>query len=213
MNRYFAPVMQSSRIGMIQGCCDLLDGLLAVADLASSPEQLAMELERLFIYALTWSVGGLLEDNDRAKFTEYICNLTTVGLPTFTTEGDTLYEYRVNPDSMEWERWKAPEWEYPVDVAEPNFANMLVPTIESARVGFIIEQLQKRKKGVLMTGSSGTAKSSIAAMFFANNMSESMKVKTICFSSATTPAGFQVALEMELDKRSGKTFGPPAVPK
>ena len=62
-----------------------------------------MELERLFIYALTcgrWY--GLLEDNDRVKFTEYICNLTTVGLPTFTTEGDTLYEYRVNPDSMEW---------------------------------------------------------------------------------------------------------------
>ena len=124
--------MQSSRIGMILGCCDLLDGLLAVADLAPSAEQLAIELERLFIYALTWSVGGLLEDNDRAKFTEYICNLTTVGLPTFSTEGDTLYEYRVNPDSMEWERWKAPEWEYPTDMAEPNFANMLVPTIESA---------------------------------------------------------------------------------
>ena len=168
-----------------------------------------MELERLFIYALTWSVGVSLEDKDGAKFTEeYICNLTSVGLPLFPP-GATLYEYRVNPDIVEWERWRAPEWEYPTDVAEPNFANMLVPTIEeSARVSFIIEQLQ-RKKGVLMTGSSGTTKSSIAAMFFANNMSESMKVKTIYFSSATTPAGFQVALEMELDKRSGKNFGPP----
>ena len=64
-----------------------------------------------------------------------------------------------------------------------------------------------------MTGSSGTAKSSIAAMFFANNMSESMKVKTICFSSATTPAGFQVALEMELDKEAERPSAPLAVLK
>ena len=162
-----------------------------------------MELERLFIYTVTWAIGGLLEDQERKYFTEYISKLTTVGLPTIDTEGDTLYEYRVNPDSMEWERWKAPDWEYPTATEEPNFSNMLVPTIESARVSFIIEQLQKRRFGALMTGSSGTAKSSIAAMFFENSRSEDMKVKTICFSSATTPAGFQVALEMEMDKRSG----------
>jgi dynein heavy chain len=209
MNKHFHPVMYNSRIGMVQGCCNLLDGILAAADLAPNQDQLAVELERLFIYSITWAIGGLLEDAERKLFTEYIAKLTTVGFPTIANEGDTLYEYRVNPDSMEWERWKAPEWEYPSSLEEPNFSNMLVPTIESARVSFIIEKLQARKKGALMTGSSGTAKSSIAAMFFENNKSDDMKVKTICFSSATQPAGFQVALEMEVDKRSGKNFGPP----
>ena len=137
---------------MIEGLCNLLDGLLSVADLASSSDQLAIELEKLFIYALTWAIGGILEVDDRPKFTEYITNISTTALPTMTEEGDTLYEYRVNPDSMEWERWKAPEWEYPHHVDEPNFSNMLVPTIESTRASFILGQLHKQKKGVMMTG-------------------------------------------------------------
>ena len=83
------------------------------------------------------SVGGLLEVDDRMKFTQYV--LTTAGnnktaLPTLQVrvhrlnhcfssnplslifgiqEGDSLFEFHVNSDSMEWERWVAPNWEYP----------------------------------------------------------------------------------------------------
>jgi dynein heavy chain len=38
---------------------------------------------------------------------------------------------------------------------------------------------------------------------------EIMFVKRINFSSATTPARCQNAIEVELDKRGGKSFGPP----
>ena len=210
-NKNLKPVMTITRVGMIEGMLHLLDGLLSVSDLApeSSAAQLAVELERLFIYSLTWAVGGLCESEDRAKFSDYVMQLSEVGVPTLKEQSDTLFEYRVNPDSMEWERWKAPEWEYPHDVEEPNFSNMLVPTIETTRSLFIIDNLQKKKNPVLMTGSSGTAKSAVAAMFFDIIKSDDMRVKNINFSSATPPAGFQVSLEAELDKRSGKNFGPP----
>ena len=46
-------------------------------------------------------------------------------------------------------------------------------------------------------------------MFFDKINGEEMRVKNICFSSATMPSGLQVTLESEMDKRSGKTFGPP----
>jgi dynein heavy chain len=36
-----------------------------------------------------------------------------------------------------------------------------------------------------------------------------MRLKKICLSSATSPAMFQNTLELELDKRGGKNFGPP----
>ena len=151
INKHCKPVVYCTRIGMIQGCMNLLDGLLSVSDLASNAEQLAAELERLFVYALTWSVGGNLETADRAKFTEYITKISTAGMPTISVAGDSLHEYRVNPDSMEWERWKAPEWEYPRNLEEPDFSNMLVPTIESTRSGFILTQLHKQSKACLMT--------------------------------------------------------------
>lgn len=48
-------------------------------------------------------------------------------------------------------------------------------------------------QGVLMTGSSGTAKTSTALLFFDNSMEQdNMRLKKICFSSATSPAMFQV---------------------
>jgi len=210
IQKHCRPVMQVSRVGMIEGCCQLLDSLLSISDLASNSDQLALEIERLFLYSLTWSVGGLLEVDDRIKFTKYISDISTDAMPSLTAElKDTLFEFHINTDSMEWERWKAPEWEYPSTLDDPDFSNMLVPTIESTRASYILFHLHKRRRGTLMTGSSGTAKTSTALMFFDQVQSDAMRIKKICCSSATSPANFQLTLELELDKRSGKNFGPP----
>jgi len=226
INKQCKVVVASCRVGMIEGCCHLLDGLLATADLATANVvSLGEELERLFIYAIAWSVGGLLETEDRKKFTEYFIeraggekfvadkpapvNPPSYPLPPLTSENDTLFEYMVNTDSMEWERWTTPTWEYPSHLEEPDFSNMLVPTIETTRATFILQKLHSQRHAALMTGSSGTAKTSTALMFFDNMPQENMKIKKVCFSSATTPAMFQVSIESELDKRGGKNFGPP----
>ena len=66
------PVMYCTRIGMMEGCFNLIDGLLPLCDLASNPADLAIELEKLFVYSLSWAVGGLLESDDRAKLTNYL---------------------------------------------------------------------------------------------------------------------------------------------
>jgi dynein heavy chain len=118
---------------MIEGCCQLLDGLLDISDLSSSNDALILEIERLFIYSLTWAVGGLLEAEDRVKFSHHISNiaLSTTGksaLPNLL-DSDTIFEFKINSDSMEWERWSAPQWEYPALIEVPDFSSMLVPTI------------------------------------------------------------------------------------
>lgn len=216
LNKNCKPSVSCARVGMIEGCCQLLDGLLSVADLAPTSDALAAELERLFIYAVSWSIGGLLEVDDRRKITIYIKSISeaspnaTKGIfPTFADTEDTIFEYRVNTDSMEWERWVAPLWEYPSSIEEPDFSSMLVPTVETTRASFILGHLHARKRAALMTGSSGTAKTSTAQIFFDNLHNDTVRLKKICFSSATSPNMFQITLEAELDKRGGKSFGPP----
>lgn len=209
------PVMSVSRVGMIEGCCHLLDGLLEVADLATGNEEMSIELERLFIYALTWSVGGLLEVEDRKKFTAHIKSIASTSgnptnVPVMDSPEDTLFEFRVNTDSMEWERWVAPSWEYPTGIEDPDFSSMLVPTVETNRSSYILANLHRKKRAALMTGSSGTAKTSTALMFFDTIQTDQMKLKKVCFSSATSPFLLQTTLELELDKRGGKSFGPPS---
>eukprot|EP01041_Mallomonas_annulata_P002980 gene2980-5847_t len=213
INKVCKPVIQCSRVGMIEGCCNLLDGLLDVCDLAPTPDLLTTEVERLFLYSVTWAVGGILEADDRVKFTSHITSLAeqfgSHSLPTMKVEGDTLFEYRINTDSMDWERWAAPTWEYPTNIEEPDFSSMLVPTMETTRASFLLLQLHKRKRGVLMTGGSGTAKTSAALMFLDTIGSDTMRLKKTCFSSATSAANFQMTVESELDKRGGKNYGPP----
>jgi dynein heavy chain len=208
------PVLPSARVGMIEGCCHLLDGLLDICNLATSADSLRLELERLFLYALCWAVGGLLETDDRQKLSVYLsglvskCDSGAQIMPNFESPNDTFFEFRINTDSMEWERWIAPIWEYP-PIDEPDFSSMLVPTVESTRASFILQALHPKRRGVMMTGSSGTAKTSTALMFFDSLHNENMRVKKLCFSSATTPFMLQSAIESELDKRGGKSFGPP----
>ena len=214
IGKHCTPVMEAPRVGMITGCCGLLDGLLSVADLATHPDELRREVERLFLYAITWSLGGLLEKEDRILFNDHLVSLVEDGgdsalLPPIQ-EGETLFDYRVNLDSMEWDKWAAPQWTYPSNIEEPDFSNMLVPTVETTRASFILSQMHKQGRCSILTGSGGTAKTSTALMFFDTfQYVDDMKLKKVCFSSATTPAIFQVTLEAELDKRGGKSFGPP----
>ena len=59
-----------------------------------------------------------------------------------------------------------------------------------------------------MVGGPGTAKTSTALMYF-EQFAENMMLKKVNFSSATTMEMFQMTITGELDKRGGKTFGPP----
>jgi dynein heavy chain len=110
---------------------------------------------------------------------------------------------------MEWERWTAPLWEYPHSIEDPDFSSMLVPTVETTRASYILQQMHRMNKSSLMTGSSGTAKTSTALLFFDSMQADNTRIKKICFSSATSPFLLQTTLELELDKRGGKSFGPP----
>lgn len=207
------PVVQCPRVGVIKGCCDLLDALLESSDLSNNPTILSVELERIFLYSVAWSVGGILEHDDRIKFTAYLLKIAdkSEAFPTIAV-GDTIFEHKINSFSMDWEKWVAPAWDYPTGPMDPDFSNLFVPTMASTRAAYILEHLHKRGRSTLLTGDSGTSKTSTALMFFNELLQrdpEATKIKKFSFSSATTLLIFQSSLDAELDKRGGKSFGPP----
>jgi dynein heavy chain, axonemal len=86
---------------------------------------------------------------------------------------------------------------------------LLVPTLDSTRGQFVVNRFHSKKRPVLLVGSSGTAKTSTINMFFGTFDADVRMSKTITFSSVTKSANCQIAIEGSLDKRGGKTFGPP----
>ena len=209
INKSCNTVLKLSRVAMMTRLFNLITAMLKTAELSTSPSDRDLELERLFLFALLWTVGGLFEEEDRIKFDEYLRGFTNL-LPVKVDAADTTYMYNVNSETMEWERWTAPQWKYPTHSEELDFSSLLIPTVDSTRALFLMNCLMNMKCPVLLTGGSGTSKTSTVEMYFEALDRDRTLVKRVNFSFATTPGMFQSSIDGELDKRGGKNFGPPS---
>nr|XP_013808177.1 PREDICTED: dynein heavy chain 5, axonemal isoform X2 [Apteryx mantelli mantelli] len=170
-------------------------------------------LERLYIFSLMWSVGALLELEDKCKMEHWLRNHATrkLDLPCIP-EGseDTMFDYYVASDGK-WMHWntRVEEYVYPSS-STPEYGSILVPSVDNVRTDFLIETIAKQGKAVLLIGEQGTAKTVIIKGFMSKYNPESHMAKSLNFSSATTPLIFQHTIESYVDKRMGTTYGPPA---
>ena len=110
-----------------------------------APKLSAEHLEKLYVFALMWSVGALLELNDRAKMEAFLMEQNELHLPP-TREGETIFEYVVD-NSGQWEHWssRVQEYIYPADKV-PEYASILVPNVDNVCTTFLIDTIAKQHK-------------------------------------------------------------------
>ena len=199
-----------SRVGMVEKTLTLMDALLSCMEISESIDDAHHELERCVLFSLTWGVAGLLESDDRLKWDAWLREMDSepTNMPLHVAAGESIFEYGINPETMEWERWSIPVYKPPKGDVE-DWSGVLVPTLETTRCGYILGQLRSRETPVLLLGGSGTAKTSTAYMFFDSLDGDKNIIKKMNFSFATTPGSFQGSIEAELDKQGGKSYGPP----
>jgi dynein heavy chain len=126
---------------------DLLQGLIN-KDKAPSSDVLG----RLYVFALMWSVGALLELFDRKKLEDFLMEKKNLDLPPIKGE-ETIFEYVVNAETGQWQHWstRVPEYSYPKD-SIPEYSSILVPNVDNIRTDFLIETVAKQEKSVLLIG-------------------------------------------------------------
>uniref|UniRef100_A0A8C1V1B6 Dynein, axonemal, heavy chain 5 like n=1 Tax=Cyprinus carpio TaxID=7962 RepID=A0A8C1V1B6_CYPCA len=201
-----SPKMQLLECMYIKQTIDLLQGLLPAVE---EKHLTAAHIKRLFIFAVMWSVGALLELDDRAKMEVYLKQHNAkLDLPT--TQGDqTIFEFVVSATG-EWDLWstRVPEYHYPKD-SVPDYASILVPNVDNIRTDFLMQTIMKQGKAVLLIGEQGTAKTVMIKGYMSKYDPETHLSKSLNFSSATLPGMFQQTIESYIDKRMGTTYGPP----
>ncbi|XP_069770267.1 dynein axonemal heavy chain 5 isoform X3 [Narcine bancroftii] len=170
-------------------------------------------LERLYVFCLMWSIGALLELEDRKKMEYWLRTHETIhlDLPSIPPGSeDTMFDYFVDYDGK-WLHWNTniEEYSYPTE-SSPEYSSILVPNVDNVRTDFIIRTIAKQGKAVLLIGEQGTAKTVIIKNYMSKYDSESHLGKIVNFSSASTPLMFQHTIESYVDKRMGTTYGPPA---
>ncbi|PKU48851.1 dynein heavy chain axonemal-like [Limosa lapponica baueri] len=201
------PKMPILECMYIKQAIDLLQGLLSDRD----EKQLSEEhIARLFIFAVMWSAGALLEPDDRLKMELFLRKHSAVKeLPAVNGE-ETMFEFGINACGQ-WEHWskKVPEYIYPKD-SVPEYTSILVPNVDSVRTDFLMHTIMRQGKAVLLIGEQGTAKTVMIKDYTSKYDPDVHLTKCLNFSSATLPNMFQRSIESYIDKRMGTTYGPPA---
>uniref|UniRef100_H2YD95 AAA+ ATPase domain-containing protein n=1 Tax=Ciona savignyi TaxID=51511 RepID=H2YD95_CIOSA len=174
-------------------------------------------LNKIFVFTLMWSIGAILELEDRYKLQQFLIGdswLTcTEGLdldtpPVDPSSDSSIFDFMVDGEG-EWAHWATRVSGEIID-STPEYTSILVPNVDNVRADYLISTCAKQGEGVLLIGEQGTAKTVIVKGVMSGYNPEQHLSKNMNFSSATTPMMFQRTIESYVEKRMGSTYGPPA---
>jgi dynein heavy chain len=111
------------------------------------------QLERLVLFSIMWSVGAVLELEDRSKMEQFVTTHPSKLDWPKCGENETIFEYVVNPKTGTWQHWsdRVEQFVYPTDTVL-EFINILVPNVDNVRTAFLIDTIAKQNKAVLLIG-------------------------------------------------------------
>uniref|UniRef100_H0V0D2 Dynein axonemal heavy chain 1 n=1 Tax=Cavia porcellus TaxID=10141 RepID=H0V0D2_CAVPO len=193
-----------------------------------SPEKLSRIpelIEPWFIFSLVWSVGATGDSHSRVNFSNWLRikmvkeNLTL----HFPAEG-LVFDYRledtgisnINDDDEEeeegkqvsWVKWMDPSASFTM-VPETNYCNIIVPTVDTVQMSYLLGMLLTNHKPVLCIGPTGTGKTLTISDKLLKNLPLEYVSHFLTFSARTSANQTQDLIDSKLDKRRKGVFGPP----
>jgi dynein heavy chain len=208
-------VIPIPNISMAQQLCQLLASMLTSELNITDPAT----IESVFIFCLTWSLGGQLVDASQEQFDSCLKKLAelpiienpnaSAGPGQIPAGHGTLFEYYFDTEEKKWVPWSAMVDEY-VAPADGKFSSIVVPTIDTTKLMQLMDIVVREQKPLLFVGDSGTAKTCTMDNYLLNKMDRNKNsVLNIGFSSRTSSMAVQRILEASVEKRTKDTYGPP----
>jgi dynein heavy chain len=163
----------------------------------------AGDLEGVFTFAVTWAIGGALVAGSRAAFNEVAKSCSSAPMP------ENLYDAFFDLDSGRWCAWKTLVPAY-VQPSPFEFSKIIVPTTENVLYTQLLTMIGRVQKPVLFVGEPGTAKTVTINNYLETLDQDKYLNLVINFSSRTTSLDVQNNIADNVDKRTGRVYGPPA---
>lgn len=227
-DKYIEPVQEFMRKGFkrctpirilccIRTICFMLEGLFADLDEGQKTQEV---MEDFFEFCVLWSFGGpLVVDkghgvDSRQDFHEMF--VATFGNTKLPKEG-MCFDYFYDATKKEYVHWSD---KLPVYEAQPighgpgkvAFSNIVVSTVDSVRLTWIMDLLAQNGHHVMFVGGAGTGKTTMMNNYL-HHTGDNFVSTVINMNYYADSKAFQTLFEQNIDKRSGKMFGPPATKK
>jgi len=215
-----ALVLQQSQVAHLNNFLRCLTIFIGGASFSDSPSDAAEEIERLFLFALICSFGSLVEATERSKFDALLRNIREpCKLPKGLDGGeDNCFHYFIDLPKTNWTKLSSSSWkesELGFDVANEyifreSCASMRVGSAQVARYSLLLELLQGNGVPTLLLGTPGGTKTTTGKLLAHHLLgrNENMSFTRIPLSASITPRALQEAIEGEIEKRGGRTYGP-----
>ncbi|KAL2609519.1 hypothetical protein R1flu_028092 [Riccia fluitans] len=211
LRKSLLETIPSVNINIVTTLCWYYQGLLQPARGITLREELSDQvtgtLSRIFAFSFVWSVGGNIRHTSIEKFDNFIrkeCE-TLAAYPS----GDTCFEYFVNVKEQALTPWEEviPGFTY---TPGSSFFSIMVPTLDTVRLGWLFELNIEIQRPVLFAGVSGGGKSAIVLdMLSKLTDTKNMMAIVLNFSAQTTSAATQEAIESKLEKKGKNRYGGP----
>ena len=222
--------LQMNDINLVQSSMRLYESLL---DEFKEPSRIAemnenlvkVWLQSLFLFSLVWGIGAIIGDvKGRSVLDKHLRKLL-VGDPDpelkpyikgpaqkvtqLFPDTRSVYDFKFDKSTGRWVQW--------MDTIESTainpgveFTQIIVPTTDTVRFGFLIKTLLTHHKNTLMVGPTGTGKTAYVKKFMMEEMDPERFVGNFMNFSAQTSANMtQDIIDGKLDKRRKGVYGPP----
>uniref|UniRef100_A0A8C3EP56 Dynein axonemal heavy chain 1 n=1 Tax=Corvus moneduloides TaxID=1196302 RepID=A0A8C3EP56_CORMO len=185
-------------------------------------------IEPWFIFALIWSVGATGDSagrkggktQQRGWKPEFLIRIQAITQGVVTgkraaivflfLEGiDAIAPSKQTPIfQVRWEVWLDATAKFTM-VPDTNFCDIIVPTMNTVRMAYLLELLLTNYKPVLCIGPTGTGKTLTIADKLLKNLPNKYITHFLMFSARTSANQTQDLIDSKLDKRRKGVFGPP----
>uniref|UniRef100_UPI00398F6457 dynein axonemal heavy chain 6 isoform X2 n=1 Tax=Pristiophorus japonicus TaxID=55135 RepID=UPI00398F6457 len=211
-NKKCTQAISQVDISKVTTLCCLLESLLLGKegpDLFLDASQLNSVISQTFVFCYIWSIGGNLTENYWDAFDTFVRHqFEDYSEAKIPTSGD-LWSYYMDFDNNRLDPWDRiiPSFKYNSKLP---FFEMLVPTTDTVRFGYLLEKLLAVKHSVLFTGTTGVGKSVVARNLLNQIQEESGYVPVyINFSAQTSSSRTQEIIESKLEKKRKNIIGAP----
>uniref|UniRef100_A0A8D0GTF0 Dynein axonemal heavy chain 6 n=1 Tax=Sphenodon punctatus TaxID=8508 RepID=A0A8D0GTF0_SPHPU len=212
VNKKCSQAIPQVDISKVTTLCCLLQSLL----LGKGGPDLKMEQTRLnslvcqtFVFCYLWSLGGNLTEHYWDAFDTFIRQQFEDNPDSKLPNSGDMWSVYMDFDTKRLDPWERiiPSFKYRREVP---FFEMLVPTTDTVRYGYLMEKLLAVKHSVLLTGITGVGKSVVARGLLTRIQDEAGYVPVyLNFSAQTSSSRTQEIIESKLEKKRKNILGAP----
>ncbi|XP_049864535.1 dynein axonemal heavy chain 6 [Schistocerca gregaria] len=192
--------------------CGLMESLImspGSIDKTSDASRIKNFLCQAYVFSYLWSLGGNLTDASQEKFEIFVKEQFDDHPDARLPAADDLWSVYVNIPQKRMSLWSSIVPAFQFDREMP-FFEMLVPTTDTVRFGYVTERLLSVRRHVLLTGDTGVGKSVIAKEVLNKLLAQGDHITVaLNFSAQTSSSRTQEIFEAKLERRKKTVLGPP----